>query len=93
LDSVYSATITEGITKLRRLRGRKRRKLPVMVIDIPAYNIIPREDVYDENAAQFLKLETRPLTLQLRRLGASVLEWNPRLTNFSTALLRQVKTK
>ncbi len=93
LDSNAGDTIVHGITKLRQLRGRRRRKLPVMVINVAGYHVIPKLDRYDENTALMLQLHNRPLAQQLRRLGASVLEWNPGQENFSAALLRQVKTK
>ena len=93
LDTRYNDDVVRGVTKLHLLRGRRRRKLPVMVISVAGYNIIPRLNEYDDNSALMLQLQTRPQTLQLRRLGASLLEWNPRRENFSTALLRQVKTK
>ena len=93
LDSEAGKTIVHGVTKLRQLRGRRRRKLPVLVINIAGYHIIPKLDQYDENTSTMLRLHNRPLVQQLRRLGTSVLEWNPGRENFSTALLRQVKTK
>lgn len=93
LDSNYNNDIVRGITKLRLLRGRRRRKLPVMVISVAGYHVIPRLNEYDNNSALMLQVQTRPLAQQIRRLGASLLEWNPRRENFSTALLRQVKTK
>lgn len=93
LDTRYNSDIVRGVGKLRLLRGRRRRKLPVMVVSVAGYNVIPRLDEYDENSALMLQLQTRPQSQQLRRLGASLLEWNPRKENFSTALLRQVKAK
>ena len=93
LDSEAGNTIVQGVTKLRQLRGRRRRKLPVMVINIAGYHVIPKLDQYDENTSTMLRLHNRPLVQQLRRMGTSVLEWNPGQENFSTALLRQVKTK
>jgi len=93
LDSEAGNTIVHGVTKIRQLRGRRRRELPVMVINIAGYYIIPKLDRYDENTSTMLRLHNRPLVQQLRRLGISVLEWNPSQENFSTALLRQVKTK
>jgi uncharacterized protein (DUF58 family) len=93
LDSEAGNTIVQGVTKIRQLRGRRRRKLPVMVINIAGYYVIPKLGQYDENTSTMLRLHNRPLVQQLRRLGTSVLEWNPSQENFSTALLRQVKTK
>ncbi len=93
LDTQYSGDVLRGVTKLRMLRGRTRRKLPVMVVNVPGYNIIPRLNEYDDNSAMMLQLETHPQSQQIRRMGAGLLEWNPRQENFSTALLRQVKAK
>lgn len=93
LDTQDNNNIIHGIAKLRLLRGRQRRKLPVMVISVAGYNVIPRLDEYDENSAVLLRLQTKPQAQQIRRMGASLLEWNPRKENFSTVLLRQVKTR
>ena len=93
LDTGYSGDLARGVGKLRLLRGRRRRKLPVMIVSVAGYNIIPRLNEYDENSAMMLKLQTRPQAQQLRRMGASLLEWNPRKENFGAALLRQVKVK
>ncbi|MFC1942229.1 DUF58 domain-containing protein [Chloroflexota bacterium] len=93
LDSNAGESVVRGVVKLRQFRGRRRRKLPVMVINVAGYHVIPKLDLYDENTALMLQLQNRPLAQQLRRLGTSVLEWNPGRENFSTALLRQVKTK
>jgi uncharacterized protein (DUF58 family) len=93
LDTQYNGDIIRGVGKLRLLRGRRRRKLPVMVVSVSGYNIIPRLNEYDDNSAMMLQLQTRPQAQQIRRMGAALLEWNPRRENFSTALLRQVKSK
>jgi uncharacterized protein (DUF58 family) len=93
LDTKYSDDVLRGVTKLKLLRGRRTRKLPVMVVTVPGYNIIPRLNEYDDNSAMLLRMETRPRAQQIRRMGAGLLEWNPRQENFSTALLRQVKSK
>ena len=93
LDSNVGDTVVRGVTNLRQFCGRRRRKMPVLVINVAGYHIIPKLDRYDEAAALMLQLHNRPLAQQLRRLGTSVLEWNPSQENFSTALLRQVKTK
>ena len=93
LDSQFSENIVRGIKKLHQLRGRQRRKLPVMVINVARYNVIPKHDKYDENTSVLMQINSRPRISQLRQLNASVLDWNPRKENFSTALLKQVKTR
>jgi len=94
LDSRYSGLVVEGTKKIRALRSRWRRaKLPVMVVSIAGYEAIGRKNEYEDNAAAILYLETRPVVESLRRLGASILEWNPRTEGFATALLKQVRAK
>jgi uncharacterized protein (DUF58 family) len=93
LDSHLAKNVIDGVMVLRRFRGRRRRKLPVMVVSVDAYNIIERVEEYDENAAMLMHLETRPRIQQLRRLGASVLEWNPRREGIASALLREAKRR
>jgi len=93
LDSQHADTITTGVKQLHQMLGRQRHKLPVMVINIAGYNIMPSHQEYDENACNLLKIKTRPKIQQLRHLGASVLEWSPLKESFGTALLKQVKTR
>ena len=93
LDGESPESTAEGAKKLARLRGRLRRSLPLMVISIAGYNIIPVSGTYDENAAELRNLEIRPIVSRLRASGASVMEWNPRKHDFGSALLRQVKTR
>ncbi|NLE09598.1 MAG: DUF58 domain-containing protein [Dehalococcoidales bacterium] len=93
LDSTSSESLIEGVKKLAKLRGRRKKGLPLMVISITGYNIIEPKGPYGEAAVKFRELETRPVFRHLRALGASVLEWNPGKTDFGTVLLRQVKTK
>ena len=64
-----------------------------MVISIAGYNVIAARGPYGVTAAELRRLETRPLVRRLRALGSSVLEWNPRKTDFGSALLRLVKTR
>jgi uncharacterized protein (DUF58 family) len=91
LDRRFSENIILGIKKLHRLRGRQKRKLPVMVINVARHNIIPKREIYDDNASILMQLNTKPYISQLRKLNASVLDWNPQQESFSAALLKQVK--
>jgi uncharacterized protein (DUF58 family) len=93
LDNRHSESIVKGVKKLRVLRGRQKRKLPVMVINVAGYNIMPARNEYETNNPVIMKLNTRPRLMQLRRLGASVLDWNPRQESFGTALLKLMKAQ
>lgn len=93
LDNRHSESIVMGVKKLRILRGRQKRKLPVMVINVAGYNVVKTRNAYDLNSPVIMGLNTRPRILQLRRLGASVLDWNPRKDSFGTALLKLMKVQ
>ncbi|MCX6013051.1 MAG: DUF58 domain-containing protein, partial [Chloroflexi bacterium] len=89
LDSVSNEFLLQGVNKLRQLRGHHTRKLPIMVISVPGYNLIPKQGNHDERSNLMLKLKTKPLIQQLRHVGISVLDWNPKKDSFGTAFLRQ----
>jgi uncharacterized protein (DUF58 family) len=93
LDNRFSENVILGVKKLRQLRGRQRRKLPLIIINVAGYYVIPSRQKYDDNALRLLQLRTRPTILRLRRLGASLLDWNPRQEIFSTAFMKQVKMR
>jgi len=93
LDTRYAHQVEEGVKKILALRsGWRRRVLPVMVVSIAGYDTVAPEGPYEQSAGHLLRLGTRPAVDSLHRLGASVLEWNPRKEGFATALLRQVRT-
>jgi len=93
LDNRHSESIVKGARKLRVMRGRQRRKLPLMVINVAGYNVMPARNDYEINNPVIMKLNTRPRIMQLRKLGASVLDWNPRKESFGTALLKLMKVQ
>ncbi len=93
LDDQSSDSLIKGVKRIVMLRGRMRRKLPVMVIGIDGHSLIPQAGEYEANAVDLLRLETRPTVRTLRALGSSVLEWNPRQQSLGTVLLRQVRTR
>jgi hypothetical protein len=82
-----------GVRQLKKYRGRQKRKLPVLFINVAGYNLAPGRGEYDDNTALLMKLNTKPRIARLRALGASVLDWNPKKESFGNALLKQVKTK
>jgi len=93
LDNRHGDSIIKGTRKLKVLRGRQRRKLPVIIINVAGYNVVPTRNNYETNIPVIMNLNTRPRITQLRRLGASVLDWNPRKVSFGTALLSLMKVK
>jgi uncharacterized protein (DUF58 family) len=93
LDSPHADTIITGVKKLRQMLGTRRRKLPVMVINIAGYNLISKREEYDKNACLLMQLKTHPRIHELHQIGASVLDWNPSKESFAIALLKHVKSR
>jgi uncharacterized protein (DUF58 family) len=93
LDSRNSDNILLGVKKLRALRGRQKRKLPVMVIHVPGYRIVADHGEFAECARTLSELNTRPRVQHLRNLGSTVMEWNPRRETFSASFFKMVKTR
>jgi len=93
LDSPDAGSLLEGTKKLSALRGRSRKKLPLVVISVAGYTTIPTRGEYEAHAAVLLRVQTRPLVSLLRRMRASVLEWDPKRESFGVALMRQVRTR
>lgn len=81
----------QGVNRLISLMRGRRRKPPIVVINILMEDVISRGRTYDERSKIILYLMSRPLVKALRTAGASVLEWNPRRDAFGTVLLRQVR--
>jgi uncharacterized protein (DUF58 family) len=93
LDSRFAGHIITGIRLLRHYAGRQRRRLPVMVINIPAYGIVKGMGDFDQNAALMMQLNTRPRVNEIRSLGAAVIDWNPLKENLNAVMLRTLKTR
>lgn len=93
LDNRFSGNIVSGIKILRHFKGRQKRRLPIMVINIPGYSMLAGQGEYDENAAMMMQLTTRPRIQQIRALGAAVLSWNPLKENLSAALLKSMRKR
>jgi uncharacterized protein (DUF58 family) len=93
LDNRFSGNIVNGIKLLRHFKGSHKRRLPIMVINIPGYSMVAGKGYCDENAALMMQLNTRPRIQQIRALGATVLNWNPLNQNLSAALLKSLRKR
>lgn len=90
LDVSSTDKLIEGAKKLAVFRGRLKRRLPLVIISIGGYTMLPQRNSYERNASELIQIETRPDVKKLRALGATVIEWNPKRVNFTTALVRQL---
>jgi len=93
LDVSSTDKLIEGVRKLAVFRGRLKRRLPLVIISIGGYTMLPQHNSYERNASELIKIETRPDVRNLHALGATVIEWNPKRVNFTTALVRQLLTR
>ncbi|MHB8584924.1 MAG: DUF58 domain-containing protein [Thermoplasmatota archaeon] len=76
-----------ALRRLRAMSGRRRRRLPVLVVNPVVHNLIPSQDPWSADAAEILRRLERPAVDKARRLGARVVEWDPRRQRFESVLL------
>ncbi|MBI2855475.1 MAG: DUF58 domain-containing protein [Chloroflexi bacterium] len=93
LDVGDIGSLLRGTRTVIQMNPRRRLRTPVMVVGINGYYFAPRRDDYEENAQTFYRLQTRAAVSRLRGLGVSVLEWDPTRYDFSTALMRHLRTR
>jgi uncharacterized protein (DUF58 family) len=93
LDSRFADNILQGVNLLRKMRGRSRHSLPVMVINLPGYTLLENSQIADENASILMQLNARPRIQGLRRLGASVINWDPNRQGLAVTLMQMVKSR
>jgi hypothetical protein len=55
---------------------------------VQGYNIAAQRDV-EGIAAELLDFRNRPLSGILRKMGATVVNWNPQTQSFAQALIKQ----
>ena len=93
LDVGDISPLVQGTRTIIQMTPKRRLRAPVMVVGINGYYFAPRNDPLQENAQTFYRLQSRSAVTRLRRLGASVLEWDPTKHDFATALMRQLRTR
>lgn len=82
--------LEKGIKKILSIKGR-RKGMPVMVVAVLPYRLIPYKDGYGAKASLLLNAKEKVGAKRLRRLGVHVMEWDPSFEDFSNKLLRQVR--
>ncbi|HVL49809.1 MAG TPA: DUF58 domain-containing protein [Candidatus Thermoplasmatota archaeon] len=76
-----------AVKRLRALVGRRRRRLPVLVVSPTVHTLIPSPKEYGRDVAALLARAERPRIQRLRRIGASVVEWDPSRQTIEAVLL------
>ncbi len=72
---------------------RRRRQTSVMLINILPYNIIPKVNDLEIYAARMLDVASRSFSNQLRSLGVTVLDWDPKKESMEFTLLRSIRLR
>lgn len=88
IDAEKTEGLFEGIRELHKYTGRLMRRPSVIIFDIRGYSIAAQSEE-EELAAEMLEFHNRPVYASLRRLGATVVTWNPKTQAFAKALIEQ----
>ena len=88
IDASKTEGLYEGIKQLIKYSGRLRRRPAIIVFNVQGYNIAAQSRD-EEMAADLLNFRNRPVYAVLRRMGATVVNWNPQTQSFAQALIEQ----
>jgi uncharacterized protein (DUF58 family) len=92
-DSTSISSLIEGLQMVIGIASRYRRKLPLLVVNVLGYDIIPASNSYDRNSITMMRWLNRPMRSKLKKLGVSLLEWDPGKQTFDAALLKTVRMR
>ena len=82
-----------GLRKLRGLTGRRRRRLPILIVSPVVHASIPNDAEYGPSIVDLLRRRDRPVIQRARRVGARVVEWDPSRSRFESVLMQGGKTR
>jgi hypothetical protein len=88
IDASKTEGLFEGIKQLIKYSGRLRRRPAIIVFNVLGYNIAAQSRD-EEMVADLLNYRNRPVYMTLRRMGATVVNWNPQTQSFAQALIQQ----
>jgi len=90
LDCKSGDVLEKAFDKLSSYYSR-RRKPPIVLVNVIARDLIPPPDSYESNLPVLMQLQARPMLQQLLKARVTVLEWNPCRQSFHTILAKRVK--
>jgi uncharacterized protein (DUF58 family) len=82
-----------GLKVLRKYTAHSRRVRPIIVINPLIYTSVAGSDDFATWTMSVLKAENRSRYQILRRMGITVIDWDPKREDISVRLLRQVRTR
>lgn len=80
-----------GLRRLRGMTGRRRRRLPILVVSPIVQAAIPSDPDYGRDLVALVRRRERPLVQRIRRTGAQVVEWDPTRGRFEATLLATLR--
>lgn len=83
----------QGLKVLRKYTALSRRIRPIIVINPLVYTSVAGSDEFASWTMLVLKAENRSRYAVLRRMGITVIDWDPKREDISVRLLRQVRTR
>jgi len=92
-DTASIGPLIEGLQMIIGIASRLRRRLPMLVVNVSGYDIIPATSRYDRNSVTMMQWLNKPVRAKLRRLGVSVLDWNPAKDTFDKVLLKTMRMR
>lgn len=82
-----------GLRVLRKYTAHSRRIRPIIVINPLVYTSVAGSDDFANWTMLVLKAENRSRYAVLRRMGVTVIDWDPKKEDISVRLLRQVRAR
>ena len=92
-DQASIGSLIEGLQMVIGIGSRHRRRFPLLVVNVNGYDIIPTNSAYDRNSITMMRWQNRPIHARLKRLGVSLLDWNPKKETFDAVLLKTVRMR
>ncbi len=82
-----------GLMAIRRHTATTRRIRPILVINPLIFSAVAGNDRYAQWTTTLLRAENRARYQVLRRMGITVIDWDPKHEDIGVRLLRQVKSR
>lgn len=92
VTSSNSGDLLDGLRKILVYK-RSRRHPNILLINILPYGIIPKVNDWETYAARMLDVASRSFSSQLRNLGVTVLDWDPKKTSMDVTLLSSTRLR
>jgi uncharacterized protein (DUF58 family) len=88
IDASKTEGLFEGVKELYKYAGRLKRRPSIVIFNVQGYSVAAQDDE-EEMAAELLHFRNRPVYTAFRRMGATVVNWDPRSQSFAQALIQQ----